>query len=253
MPFTASHPAIILPLLKRRIFSVSGLLMGSMVPDFEFFIRLEAQVVHGHSYLAMFWLNVPVALFCITLYHIVVRNQLILHLPLYFRNRFQLFLTFDWISYFKSNYLKVVYSILIGNLSHLFWDAFTHFDGFFVLNIPFLNMEFWQVPLYHILQYGFSVLGALSILNFISKMPYFKLKGHFSIKNIFGYWFVVSIITMLTYFLRYDVEDYENFGARIVYTCAGFMAGLIIASIWYKLALAKGSIDLTNGFQTKKL
>lgn len=253
MPFTASHPAIIIPLLKRRIFSVSGLLMGSMVPDFEFFIRLQAQVVHGHSYLAMFWLNIPLAIFCVTLYHVVVRNYMILHLPMYFRKRFQPFLTFDWISYFKSNYLKVGYSILVGNLSHLFWDSFTHFDGFFVLKMPFLFTEFLKVPLYHILQYGFSVIGALAILNFISKMPSYKVKSHFSIMNVFGYWCIVSIITMLIFFLRYDSEDYADFGARIVYLCAGFIVGLIVASTCFNVVLSKNSADLKKGYQTKKL
>jgi len=253
MPFTASHPAIILPLLKRRVFSVSGLLMGSMVPDFEFFIRLQAEVVHGHSYLAMFWLNVPVALFCITLYHIIVRNQLILNLPSYFRKRFQPFLLFDWIAYLKSNYLKVVYSIIIGNASHLFWDAFTHFDGFFVPYMPFLNAEFWQVPLYHILQYGFSVLGALAIMKFISKMPQYKLNGHSSIKNMLLYWVLVSVFTVLVYSFRYDAQDYENFGARVVFVCAGFMVGLLAASIWYNLVLSKSTIGLPRAYQTKKL
>jgi hypothetical protein len=253
MPFTASHPAIILPLLQRRVFSVSGLLMGSMVPDFEFFIRLEPQGVHGHSYLAMFWLNLPLALLCITLYHVIVRDQLILHLPSYFKKRFQPFLIFDWVSYFKSNYLKVIYSILVGNISHLFWDAFTHSDGFFVTLMPFLYNEFWQIPLYHLLQYGFSVLGLITILNFIATMPGYKLRGKSSIKNIVGYWCVVSITTMIIYFLRYDVEDYKDFGARVVFICAGFMLGLIVASVGYNLALSKSSLDLINRYQTKKL
>ncbi len=113
MPFTGSHPAIILPLLKYRIFSVSGLLMGSMVPDFEFFLRLEANVVYGHSILPMFWLNVPTALFCLTIYHCVVRDQLILNLPLFFKKRFRPFLDFDWLSYLKSHYIKIVISILL--------------------------------------------------------------------------------------------------------------------------------------------
>lgn len=253
MPFTASHAAIILPLLKRRIFSVSGLLMGSMVPDFEFFIRLQAHVVHGHSFWAMFWLNIPTALLCISLYHIIVRNQLILNLPLYFRKRFQPLLRFDWISYFKTNYFKVVYSILVGNISHLFLDAFTHSNGFVVTKFAFLNMEYWQIPLYHILQYGFSALGAIAIWNFISKMPYCKLKGQFSIKNIVCYWLLVSVLTILIYFLRYDAEDYENFTARIVFLCVGFMAGLIVASAGYNLLQSNSSINLAKGYQTKKL
>ncbi len=253
MPFTASHTAIILPLLKRRIFSVSGLIMGSMVPDFEFFIRLEAHVVHGHSFWPMFWLNIPTALFCITLYHLVVRNQLILNLPLYFQKRFQPFLNFDWISYVRTNYIKVLYSILVGNISHLLWDSFTHYDGFAVTKIAFLNTEYWQIPMYLILQYGFSVLGALAILNFISKMPSYTLKGQFFSGKVFWYWFGILLVTALVYFLRYDIEDYHSFGAKIVFICAGFLYGLIIISKAYDLLRSKRPFTLAKRYQTKKL
>ncbi|WP_240482010.1 DUF4184 family protein [Flavobacterium psychrophilum] len=39
MPFTFSHPAIILPLryLPRQWFSLTGLIIGSLTPDFEYF------------------------------------------------------------------------------------------------------------------------------------------------------------------------------------------------------------------------
>jgi len=230
MPFTGSHTVMVLPLLKRRTFSVSGLLMGSMVPDFEFFIRLEAHVIHGHSFLGMFWLNIPVALICISIYHLFVRDQLILHLPRYFSDRFRPFLIFNWITFFKSNYFKVFYSILVGNVSHLFLDSFTHLNGIFVTNIDLLNTEFWQIPLYHILQYGFSILGAIAIWRFISKMPIHKKRNQSFPMGIIKYWFLVILTTLIVYFLRYDVEDYQDFGPRIVFICSGFMAGLILAS-----------------------
>lgn len=250
MPFTASHTAIILPLLKKRAFSVSGLLMGSMVPDFEFFIRLEAHVVHGHSFWPMFWLNIPTAVVCISLYHLVVRNQLILNLPSYFRKKFQPFLSFDWVSYLKSNYFKVGYSIIIGNISHIFWDSFTHFNGFVVSKISFLSIEFYEIPIYLILQYGFSMLGAFAIWNFVADMPNYRLKGLRPFKNKLSYWGIVFLMTILVYLLRYDVEDYQNFGAKVVFVCAGFMAGLVFASITFQLLIVR---DSSNKKASKKV
>jgi len=36
MPFTFSHPAIVLPLTKARLkLSATGLIVGSTIPDFE--------------------------------------------------------------------------------------------------------------------------------------------------------------------------------------------------------------------------
>ncbi|WP_434297574.1 DUF4184 family protein [Clostridium sporogenes] len=42
MPFTFSHPAIVLHLEKKwnKYFSFTALILGSMSPDFEYFIYL---------------------------------------------------------------------------------------------------------------------------------------------------------------------------------------------------------------------
>ncbi|WP_262496247.1 DUF4184 family protein [Flavobacterium piscis] len=43
MPFTFSHPAIILPLkyLPKNWISLTGLIIGSLTPDFEYFYSNE--------------------------------------------------------------------------------------------------------------------------------------------------------------------------------------------------------------------
>jgi hypothetical protein len=232
MPFTAAHPAIILPLLRLRIFSVSALIMGSMVPDFEFFLRMEAHGPYGHSMYGMFWLNIPVALGFITLYHNFVRNTMIECLPTFFRKRFHEFVDFNWNTYFKANFFKVVMSVIVGNLAHLFWDAFTHFDGFFVSKTPFFNTEYWQIPLYLILQYAFSLIGALSILFFIYKMPTvdLKFKKSDSVKII--YWAIVALVTTVVFVIRFINIDVFHFGERIVCLLSSFIAGLLMASLY---------------------
>ncbi|TMM58698.1 DUF4184 family protein [Maribacter algarum] len=249
MPFTGSHPAIITPLLKSRILSVSGLIMGSMVPDFEFFIRLEAEVIHGHSILPMFWLNVPTAILTITLYHLIVRNQLILHLPPFFRSRFTPFLTFNWLVYLKLNYFKIIVSILIGNISHLVWDSFTHKNGFFVELLPLMKYTYFQIPLFHILQYAFSLFGAWAIIHFISKMKRFTVKTQTTKIEFSVYWLLVIVTTIALYFFRYDAADYSTFTNRIVFLCAGFLLGLLISSSLFILNKPENKVTkLTRNF-----
>ena len=43
MPFTFSHPAIVLPLVRKsgHWFSATGLIIGSLTPDFEYFMRMR--------------------------------------------------------------------------------------------------------------------------------------------------------------------------------------------------------------------
>lgn len=248
MPFTAAHPAIILPLLRMRIFSVSGLIMGSMVPDFEFFLRMEANGPFGHSIFGMFWLNIPLAFGFITLYHNLVRNAMIKNLPTYFEKRFHLFVDFNWNTYFKSNFLKVLISVLVGNLSHLLWDAFTHFDGFFVAKLAFLNTEYLQIPLFLILQYAFSLVGAIAILIFIEKMPTIDLKNKSTNSVKMLYWIIVALVTIVVFILRFINVDGFHFGERIVCLLSAFMVGILIASLWeefglYQKILSKNAVN----------
>lgn len=231
MPFTPSHTAIILPLLRLRIFSASGLIMGSMVPDFEFFMRLSGHGIYGHTIAGIFWFNIPVALAFIFFYHIWVRDPMIANLPLYFRRRFKPFAVFDFVTFFKTNYIKVLYSIVLGNISHIAWDAFTHFDGYFVALIPALRITINFIPLYDILQYGCSVLGAIYILIFVSKLSKEKVSYQATTMRQITYWSIVSIVTItVCYFRMLYVIDLD-FGEKMVLLVSGFMIGLSIASI----------------------
>ncbi len=230
MPFTASHPALILMLLKKRWLSASGLLMGSMVPDFEFFLRMKAEGPYGHTLLGMFWLNIPIAIGLIFIYHGLVRDPLIKSLPAYFERRMRLFLTFDWVAYFRKNYGKVLLSIVLGNLSHLLWDAFTHFDGFFVTKIPFLNTLIWSMPLYDFLQYGCSLLGALAIWYYIAALPMGRTKP--GEKNKLVYWLLVGVVCAIVMGMRFWNTPVFHFGDRIVSLLFSFMVGLLAASLW---------------------
>jgi hypothetical protein len=50
LPFTFAHPSSSFPIkcIKPRYFSLVGLILGSMSPDFEYFIALEPYQIIGH-------------------------------------------------------------------------------------------------------------------------------------------------------------------------------------------------------------
>ncbi|SEP14833.1 DUF4184 family protein [Paenibacillus sp. OV219] len=56
MPFTFAHPAYALPLkfINPRYLSATGLVLGSMAPDFEYFLTLEPHQTIGHSFSGLF-------------------------------------------------------------------------------------------------------------------------------------------------------------------------------------------------------
>ena len=49
MPFTPAHPAIVLPLIRSRYFSATGLIIGSLSPDFEYFFKMSVDSIYSHS------------------------------------------------------------------------------------------------------------------------------------------------------------------------------------------------------------
>lgn len=127
MPFTFAHPALILPLkqLKPRWFSLSGLVAGSMAPDFEYFFRVHAVSTVSETLPGIFTFNLPVAAGISLLFHQLIRKPLIRHLPAPFDKRYAGFLDFDFLHYLKRHPWVFLSSALIGVLSHLGLDILT--------------------------------------------------------------------------------------------------------------------------------
>jgi Domain of unknown function (DUF4184) len=120
MPFTFSHPAIILPFLRTKKLSATGLIIGSMCPDFEYFISMKMQSNIAHTFLGLILFNLPVGFLVALLFHKIIKRNLIENLPSFFQNRLATLKNMKWIDYLKVNFFYVLISILIGAISHLF-------------------------------------------------------------------------------------------------------------------------------------
>jgi hypothetical protein len=131
MPFTFTHPAAVLPLayLPRKYgkyFSMTGLVIGSLAPDFEYFFRMEPKSVLSHTPEGLFLFCLPVGILLSFVFHDIIRDGLIDNLPLFLKSRFFKMKQFDWNKYFAKYWIIVIISILAGAASHVFWDSFTH-------------------------------------------------------------------------------------------------------------------------------
>lgn len=173
MPFTFCHPAIILPFLalKRSWFSVTGLIVGSMGPDLEYFTRMKILATYGHDWIWGLVLGIPLGYLYSYVYHNWVRNCFIDALPNFLQQRFSTERFFNWNSYVNTHFWMVLSSLIIGFYSHLFWDAFTHEWGFFVELWPVLATDLMGFPIYKILQHGSTWVGALILLTWVCYLP----------------------------------------------------------------------------------
>lgn len=241
MPFTFAHPAIILPLVNRRKVSATGLIVGAMTPDFEYFLRMKVQSSISHTFLGLIVFNVPIAILVSLIFHQILKKELFVNLPVFFQARLELLKNLDWLLYFKNNLLIVAGSVLIGAASHIFWDAFTHKTGYFVENIDFLQLDFLGIPTYKILQHSSSLLGLTFITYVFWKLPSTRtdLKGKICLK----FWGSTFAITFLFQCLHYLTGKLSfTIGNLIVSSISLFFVALTLVCLKYSLQKKKTSI-----------
>ena len=177
MPFTFAHPAIIFPLRKYagKYVSFTALIIGSMLPDFEYFIRMHLSSEHSHTLAGVFYFDLPLGILLAFIFHNVIRNCLIDNLPRILQGCMTEIKAFDWNKYFLNNKVVVISSFLIGIGSHILWDSFTHESGFFVEKISVfsyvINYKSLQIPVYKILQHGSTLIGLSYIILYIMRKP----------------------------------------------------------------------------------
>ncbi|UKN01443.1 DUF4184 family protein [Paracrocinitomix mangrovi] len=230
MPFTFSHPAIILPLTKinKKYISATALVAGSMAPDFEYFINMRMIQRHGHTISGMFYYDLPLAILLCFVFHLFIRDALIKYTPIPFKKQLNNYYNFDWLTRFKKYYLTIIISALIGVCSHLFWDSFTHANRYFVELIPFLRESSsvlgYTFSNYTCAQYISSLIGALAIVFTVFDLK--NLSAHqFKFKEIFIYWMFVFLIVVTIVLIR----NVTNLGMLIATGISGTLIGLGIA------------------------
>ena len=238
MPFTFSHPAIVLPFAnsKRKLFSLTGLVMGSIAPDIEFLMQLKETNNFAHTWPWVILFNIPVTILLAFVFHEIIRNTLILHLPKYLQQRFYKFIFFNWPGYFNQNKLKFLLSAFIGIVSHIFLDAFTHHDGTFVKMYSFFYQQItilqYSLPVFFLLQMGTSLLGGFYILWIIFKMK--KENQWQEEKPILGYWLSLVITACCVFIVRLILDKAHQSVADIVVAFFGSMLyALLIISLYY--------------------
>lgn len=238
MPFTFSHPAIILPLryLPKSWFSITALVIGSLTPDFEYFLRMKVKSDYSHTLNGVFWFDLPLSLLLTFLFHNLTRNLLFKNLPSFIRNRVLAFTDFNWNNYFKRNWLIVLISLLIGIFSHIIWDAFTHKHGYFVNQIATLQNTIsifgTEIPMWKLTQHSSTFIGAIILLIIFFKLPT-TFTSPASINKL--YWISVILFTTAILFMRFIINPKAlNIGNLVVTFIASFLLAITVIPLTIK-------------------
>lgn len=175
MPATIlAHQAVVLPLKLWRPRRISGLALclGSAAPDLEFIFRMTDDWLFSHTFPAQLYFTVPVTLVLVWLLGAVLIPFLLPYLPPAQRR------ALAGLASIKpprtpGEWNTVALCALIGGLSHVFVDGFTHgnHSGWAVAFLPVLRTSvafpFGNVPLYDVFQHGLTVVFALLALRWL--------------------------------------------------------------------------------------
>ena len=239
MPFTFSHPAIVLPLLHKsgRWFSATGLIIGSLTPDFEYFMRMRMDSRISHTFQGLILFDLPLGLLLGFIFHNIVRNKLYDNLPAILQRRVYHYKQFNWNNYFVSHWGIVIVSVLVGSASHLFWDGFTHYRALFVDIIPKLTTKIdflgLSAPLYRILQHVSSVIGGLAIGFSIMRLP--QINTVHARPNPIYWTVIISIAGLITTARLTFPLDQKVFPQIIVTLISATLIALIVTPLLTKM------------------
>lgn len=138
MPFTFSHPAVVLPLkfFKPKWFSATGLIAGSIAPDFLYFIKMDGSEDFGHTVAGILGFDLPVSYLLAIAFHRWVRNPFLVHLPAPLDRKFAGYLAFEFVTILQKNWLIFPFSVLLGTFSHIGWDYFCDPRGWIYYAAP---------------------------------------------------------------------------------------------------------------------
>lgn len=235
MPFTFSHPAAVLPLtyLPKKWISMTGLMIGSLSPDFEYFFRMKVYSIYSHTWGGLLWFDLPMTLILAFIFHLIVRNNLIDNLPIFWFTRLEVYKNFNWKEYFTQNFIIVIISSIIGIATHILWDDFTHEQGQFVQSIAELKNTFtiagFSIPTYKLLQHASTILGEVFVVYALLKLP--KRKTILSLKSILPFWISVGFIALTIVAIRLLTGlDYKLYGNVITTLIAGGLIGLVVTT-----------------------
>jgi Domain of unknown function (DUF4184) len=166
VPYTLAHPAAVIPLRRLNWFTSVGLMIGAMSPDFEHVIRLNVISVYSHTWFGIILFCLPAGLFVTY----VCRR---LWFPAFIFLGFRELKLSD-----RFLYRRDILSVVVGAVTHVVWDSFTHENRFGVDAFTFLKTNVQivphvEIPIWNLLQHLSSFVG----LTVISYFLYMHLKN----------------------------------------------------------------------------
>lgn len=167
MPFTLAHAAAALPLrlLLRRAAVFPALVIGCFIPDVPYFLPGPLCNINAHQFPAIVLFGIPCGWTLYALWFGFLLEPIAAMLP---RCCAALLVASRPRQLFSGRAWSTTLCLLLGAISHVAWDAFTHRNGLVVhawpaLARPVFHLGTQALPPYFVLQHGSTILGLLCL------------------------------------------------------------------------------------------
>lgn len=241
MAFTLAHPAAVINFTKKHgsYINNAGMILGTMAPDFEYFIYFKPMEVIGHSIKGFVLIDLPLVILLYLIFYKVIKNDFILNLPKGINQHLHTLYN-DKIKLTNfQEFIIFLYSSFIGMATHVVWDSFTHKNGFFVNKINGLSNTILNIPIYKYLQHGSTILGFMIIIQCILKFKKVQVYNY-DIDRKIKYWLQVLLASMSIFFVILKVKGNFSIGEMVIAIMnSGFLSVLLISFIRISLKKIK--------------
>ena len=236
MPLTFAHPAAVLPFSRSsKYVNFSALVLGSMAPDFEYFLRGRPSAEIGHTLIGFLTFNLPIVVMVYFIYHMWIHKTLWSHLPSILQE--------SPVQKPRSSkvlhIIVLLYSALFGMITHVVWDSFTHLNGFMVRKLSILTYNVqvldFSIPIFKLLQHGSTLVGLLIIISYMyirAKKNRYHDNGLIKPKQKWMYWSLIAFVAMILFSLWYFIDQVSigSYGIMVVRIIdCGFISLFIVS------------------------
>ncbi|MBP2457910.1 hypothetical protein ABID70_000474 [Clavibacter michiganensis] len=162
MPFTVSHAVVALPALRGPL-PAAAVAAGAMAPDVPLFLPGGLSYADTHAFPSLLVTALPMAAVLLAVWALLLRPAAGILLPRAIAAR----LPAAWAVRPRPTtrgVLLALAALLLGVLSHVVWDAFTHEGRVGSALLPALAAPWGALPGYRWIQYASSVGGVLALL-----------------------------------------------------------------------------------------
>ncbi len=260
MPAPSAHPLVVIP-LRRCGLLLSGLIIGSMIPDLVYILPVPVSDQFGHTLPGLFLFCLPAGLGVFFIFHLWVKYPLFSLFPEQHQQRLWRVMSYMPVLSWK-HVITILVSILVGAVTHITWDAFTHWYGWGVQRFEFFQMvlftsEFGTLRLYKVLQHGSTILGTLALfywyVRWTLKTPPIVVSAAYTLNPLLKRYILLGsgIAAGLSgiiygYIQMPGQSGFESFSLFVVLTVRASIAVVLVEamlfSIWWQFSRLEGKV-----------